>query len=238
MKLVYGVILALIALAAGGVAFVYSGVYDVAASDEHTPLGEWVIHTTMHNSIESQASDVTVPDLDGRDMVAQGARAYDALCAACHLKPGLEETALRAGLNPMPPALTQPIHWGPAAQFWIVKHGIKMTGMPAWGATHEDGELWEIVAFLQQLPELSEQEYAALVNPGDSPSGERAGEGHARNDGHDHTHGDMSGMMGDSSKQAAASHSDMDGMDSSISGAAQETGKKGSSDHYADGHTH
>ena len=165
MRRILGESLALSVLAVCTAAFVYSGIYNVAASNDHTAIGKWTLHTTMHNSVKAAVGDMTVPDLSDNDMIQQGASAYDSLCAACHLKPGLKDTVLRAGLNPMPPNLTEQGHWGPAEQFWIVKHGIKMTGMPAWGATHEDEELWEMVAFLKTLPELSEQEWNALIRP-------------------------------------------------------------------------
>lgn len=255
MRILSGVILTLLVLGIGGVSYVYSGLYNVAASDEHTALGKWVLHTTMDNSVSASAEGIDVPDLTGNDMVQQGGRAYDSLCAACHLKPGMESTVLRAGLNPMPPALTEPIHWEPAEQFWIVKHGVKMTGMPAWGETHGDEELWEMVAFVQRLPELSEQEYNALVSPSASSS-EQTDDEHAQDDGHDHEHGNMNAMMGSSSNGSEASHDDghdhehgdMSGMmDSSESGANQESDSESTEssqedaeadDHYADGHSH
>ena len=39
----------------------------------------------------------------------------------------------------------------PAEQFWIIKHGVKMTGMPAWGVTHDDEMLWDVVALVRKL---------------------------------------------------------------------------------------
>ena len=234
MRMIYGAVLTLIVLAVGGVAIVYSGAYNVAASDEHTALGKWVMHTTMHNSVKASADDITAPDLNDSSLIKQGASAYDSLCAACHLKPGLEDTVLRAGLNPMPPNLTKQDHWGPEEQFWIIKHGIKMTGMPAWGKTHEDQELWEMVAFLQRLPGLSEQEYRELVQPaGSSTSGQA-------DDGHDHEHGDMNAMMGSSSNAASDDHHGQDdghdhehGNMSGMMGAPSKT-----SDQQGDGHAH
>lgn len=260
MRIFYGAILTLAVLAIGGVAVIYSGAYNVAASDDHTALGKWVMHTTMHNSVRASADDITVPDLSDNAMIQQGASAYDSLCAACHLKPGLKDTVLRAGLNPMPPNLTEQSHWEPAEQFWIVKHGIKMTGMPAWGATHEDKELWEIVAFLQKLPELSEQEYRELLQPAGSPTNAQADDGHAhehgdtsgmtgsptksnseaqQDDGHGHEHGDTSGIMGSTSKEskAALDKADQGHDDSKLSetSSGADESKEG---HYADGHSH
>jgi hypothetical protein len=46
---------------------------------------------------------------------------------------------------------------------WIIKHGVKTTGMPAWGITHDDELLWDVVAFLRKLPELTAEQYQALV---------------------------------------------------------------------------
>jgi mono/diheme cytochrome c family protein len=48
-------------------------------------------------------------------------------------------------------------------QFWIIKHGIKMTAMPAWGATHSDAQIWNIVAFFQAMPGMTPEIYKALV---------------------------------------------------------------------------
>ncbi|RTR06490.1 c-type cytochrome [Halomonas nitroreducens] len=188
-RILAGMALGLVLLAAGAMAYMHSGMYNVAASDDHLPLVDSALHSTMHASVSTRAEDVEVPDLDDPEMIRQGARAYEELCTACHLKPGLDGTVLRAGLNPMPPRLTEPGHRSPAEQFWIIKHGIKMTGMPAWGVTHEDQELWEMVAFLQRLPELSEQDYVASITPEARQD--------TADDGHDHEHGNMSAMAGE-----------------------------------------
>lgn len=187
-KVALGGIMTVLLLAVGGATFIYSGMYNVAATDQHLPFIESVLHSTMHASVEAGAAAVEVPDLDRQDMIQAGAAAYDDLCAACHLKPGLESTVLRAGLNPMPPTFSASTHQDPAQQFWVIQNGIKMTGMPAWGVTHDDQALWEIVAFLQRLPELSRREYQAMVRPDTGMA--RATE----HDGHDHDHGDTSAM--------------------------------------------
>ncbi len=212
MKFLAGVLAALIAGAVIGGAMVFGGFYNVAASEGHSAVSKWLLHTTMHSSVESRAREITVPSnlvTDAR--VERGARAYDQICAACHLKPDQETTVIRQGLTPIPPRLDQSGHWNAAEQFWIVRHGIKMTGMPAWGPSHSDEELWEIVAFLQRLPELSAHEYADLVTTDRDTA----------DDGHDHDHGDMGAMGKDG-------HHD----DSTETGPAQDD------DHYSDGHTH
>jgi mono/diheme cytochrome c family protein len=87
------------------------------------------------------------------------------MCADCHLAPGAQQSEMHLGLYPQPPNLSEKIDLSPAAMFWIIKHGIKMSAMPAWGKTHDDHSIWGIVAFLQKLPELGPDRYQALVEP-------------------------------------------------------------------------
>lgn len=240
MRILYSLLLAFGVLALSGFAFIHSGIYDVTATEEHSAIGKWALHTTMKKSVEARASDLAVPrNLSSQEMVRQGARAYDQLCAACHLKPGQNNTLIRQGLNPMPPALTKAGHFGPAEQFWVIKNGIKMTGMPAWGSTHADQDLWEITAFVQQLPKLSEQQYASLLQP--EAGAEIADDGHA------HDHGDMGGMMATESSHSEPAHhaseegsSDHHANDSGhhAKEVQKEDARKAQDDHYADGHTH
>ena len=96
------------------------------------------------------------------------------MCADCHLEPGDDdgEEELRAGMYPRPPNLARRgVRRSPEERFWIVKHGLKMTGMPAWGITHDDETLWSIVAFLQKLPGMSEEEFDSLESRGRAEGG-------------------------------------------------------------------
>src|SRR4029450_9687825 len=89
--------------------------------------------------------------------------------------PGMERTEISRGLYPRAPELRRKTDLTPAEQFWIVKHGVKMTGMPAWGVTHNDELLWDVVAFVRKLPELTPEQYETLVK--DAPETRRADEG-------------------------------------------------------------
>ena len=86
------------------------------------------------------------------------------MCVDCHLAPGARESELREGLYPQPRKLTERGDASPAETFWVIKHGIKMSATPAWGKTHDDRTIWGIVAFLQKLPELTLDQYQALVS--------------------------------------------------------------------------
>jgi mono/diheme cytochrome c family protein len=172
-------------LAVAGVAAlaIYAGVYNIAADVPHTRPVHWLLEAITERSVEVRAKDIAVPDnLADPKRIATGAGQYVEMCAGCHLAPGMKRTEISRGLYPRAPALHR--HKHPAAEsFWIVKHGIKMTGMPAWGVTHSDELLWDIVAFLQKLPELTPEQYQALVKSvpkthDDMMHGEESGESH------------------------------------------------------------
>ena len=142
---------------------VVSGAYNIAADDSHYAVTRDLIEYMRDRSIAVRSAGIAVPNLTGAKMIADGASDYDEMCTSCHLAPGLAENEMRPGLNPKPPILASIPVGDPVEQFWIVKHGLKMTGMPAWGVTHSDAEIWNIVAFLQKLPSLSPQQYRAAV---------------------------------------------------------------------------
>ena len=169
-----------VVLALGGV--VYAGFYDVAATSPHWRMTSWLLETARTRSITAQAAGIVVPPgLDDPAKVIIGVDHYAAHCAVCHGAPGVPKGDIAQGLYPPPPdlATAAPIYT-PAELFWILKHGIKMTGMPAW-SDHSDEELWATVGFLEKLPGMSEQDYAGLV----MASMAQGGHHHAGTDGHD-----------------------------------------------------
>ncbi len=105
----------------------------------------------------------TCVNLSEPSRLASGAVQYDEMCSTCHLAPGMKRTEISWGLYPRAPELRRGSRLTPAEQFWVVKHGIKLTGMPSWGVTHDDELLWDIVAFLRKMPDLTADEYQALV---------------------------------------------------------------------------
>jgi mono/diheme cytochrome c family protein len=147
---------------------VYMGSFDVAADKPHSEPVFWLMNTVRDRSVAIRAAGIPVPsDLAGAKRIASGAAQYDEMCRLCHLAPGVKRTEISRGLYPRAPELRRKSVLTPAQQFWVVKHGLKMTGMPAWGVTHDDELLWDIVAFLRKLPDLSPSDYQAIV--GSSP---------------------------------------------------------------------
>ena len=159
--LIGGVLLAVIAVAAFGI---HGGVYNVAADAPHTQPVFWLLETMRDRSIAARAAGVVVPgDFADPKRLAAGAGQYAEMCSGCHLAPGMKRTEISRGLYPRAPELRRGSRATPAEDFWVVKHGLKMSGMPSWGVTHDDEVLWDVVAFLRKLPDLTSDEYQALV---------------------------------------------------------------------------
>jgi mono/diheme cytochrome c family protein len=144
------------------VAFVGSGVYDVGADDHHTTVVSAVMQALRERSIAARAAALTVPRLEDPSKISAGAARYSALCVDCHLAPGVTTSDLRKGLYPHPPNLVQEDTRDARGAFWTIKHGVKMSAMPAWGGTLSDDAIWDIVAFLRQMPGMSTETYQQL----------------------------------------------------------------------------
>jgi mono/diheme cytochrome c family protein len=175
-------VLGLVVLAAA--AFMYSGIYDVAATRPHWRLTYWVMQTVRVHSVKTHAAGITPPPWINEDArVIDGTTHYAAHCASCHGAPGVPRGDIAEGLYPTPPDLTDVARrYTPGELFWVLKNGIKMSGMPSW-SDHGDDELWVTVAFLEKLPFLAEPDYARLVMQSMTQGGH-------------HSHGDMGGMSG------------------------------------------
>lgn len=182
LGVVIGSLGALAVLGAAGLAVVYTGAYNVAATEQHMSVTRWAFDTTMHRSIEQHAKDVKrVEDLTPA-MLAAGASAYKSMCQHCHAGPGVEREHWADGMRPRPPHLVEAAaEWETSEVYWIVKHGIKMSGMPAFGPSHDEQTLWGIAAFVKNLPAMTPEAYAAAGGGAASSAGrhEHSGRHHA-----------------------------------------------------------
>ncbi|ALN57978.1 cytochrome c [Lysobacter yananisis] len=186
---------AVLAAGAAGAAALWSGIYDVGADAPHTRPVYAVLEYARERSVATRASAIAVPaDLDDAERVRRGAGNYAAMCAGCHLTPGAGPSELSRGLYPAPPNLSQR-EVDAASAFWTIKHGIKASGMPAWGGSMDDAHLWDLVAFLGRLPSLDAQGYRELVarSDGHSHGGGEDASGHGAMGGHAHRNDARSG---------------------------------------------
>jgi mono/diheme cytochrome c family protein len=150
----------LLVIALIGLVVIYSGAYNIAATEQHTAFARWMFDTTFHSSIRTRANEATPPS---NTSVEAGAGEYKAMCQHCHGGPDIEPDEWSRGMRPQPPLLTDAAaEWGLKEVFWLVKHGAKMTGMPAFGPSHDDQTLWNIAAFVKDLPAMSRERYESF----------------------------------------------------------------------------
>jgi mono/diheme cytochrome c family protein len=152
-----------VAMGVGAAGFVFWGVYNVSALQQHTEPVFTILNLALDRSIRQRAEEIEVPPLTA-DMAEQGRLIYQRKCVQCHGAPGVGRDDVGKGLSPVPPNLAHTAKTKSTAEvFWSIKHGIKMTGMPSWRFKYTDEQIWSVVAFVMRLPELTPAEYQALV---------------------------------------------------------------------------
>jgi mono/diheme cytochrome c family protein len=164
MRILAAIGILAIIIAVGAAVFFFGGFYSVAASEPDPGIVNWALVKVRTASIDHHAHFTSPVNLDDPEIVRAGARAFSERgCANCHGAPGVNWQKFSEGLNPDPPDLKEIAHeLEPAQLFWVVKNGIKMTGMPSFGAIGaNDNEIWSIVAFVRKVPNVSEDDFKA-----------------------------------------------------------------------------
>lgn len=162
-SVIFVLILLLLIAAFAGIT-IYMGVYNIGADAPHSKLVYDTLGTLRDRAIANYSRGINPPaNLSDPKRVAAGAGLYAEMCTGCHLGPGVERSELSQGLYPPAPELALGDKHTPAQQFWIIKHGVKLSAMPAWGKTHDDDLIWDMVAFIRTLPKLSPRQYQAAV---------------------------------------------------------------------------
>lgn len=162
-----GFVLGLVAAGVGagvvGLGVILTGSFDAGASTPHGPLMAWATHAAMVRWVQREAREPAAPMAFTAQQVQAGFRDYDTACVACHGAPGVNRADWVKGLNPTPPYLLDSArHFTPAELHVVVGRGIKMTAMPAWSFTRTDAQVWDLVAFLEALPDITPAQYARM----------------------------------------------------------------------------
>lgn len=151
-------------MALAGLAVIETGSFDARASTPHARLVAWATHTTMIHSMQRGAAKVQPPPAFTPEETEAGFRLYERDCLVCHGGPGTRRGALAQGMNPSPPFLLDASgRWTRGQLFWIVRNGVKMTGMPAWETVDSDGQIWDLVAFLEAMPWMKPADFQNKV---------------------------------------------------------------------------
>jgi mono/diheme cytochrome c family protein len=152
MRLTAGFAVAIAAIVVTVILVITTGLYNVVATVPHTFLERLILSNIMLYQlayIPARRWQKTWTE----DQLRDGFREYDEMCVCCHGAAGKEASDIGKGLNPPPPNLAEASErWTNAELFWIVKNGIKMTGMPAFAPTHQDAQIWNIVGLFVASP--------------------------------------------------------------------------------------
>jgi cytochrome c553/cytochrome c5 len=158
----------------GGLFLMISGFVPIKASSGHWPITAALLDFAKRRSVATHTLRVKPPSLDDRALVLRGGGHYDFACEPCHGSPALQQPRIARAMTPHPPDLREIIPtYDPQHLFYIVKHGIKFTGMPAWPAQTRDDEVWAVVAFLRVLPTLDESGYRELTGLNEAAPGDK-----------------------------------------------------------------
>lgn len=168
LRTVFLTIVVLLVLGLAGAAlFVGGGLYHVGSTRQHWQPVYSLLETTMRQSVRLRARGIEVPPLDSPQLVARGAQCFRDKCVQCHGAPGVAQGDIGRSMQPLPgPLVDAHLRWQPREVYWITRHGIRMSGMPAWEYRLSEQDLWAVTAFVGRLPSLSAQDYARATQPG------------------------------------------------------------------------
>jgi mono/diheme cytochrome c family protein len=196
MRFLLTIIFVVALLAAGVVFYAWSGRYNIAATQPHWAVTTAFLEMLKDRSIAAHSAGIQAPDLNDPQVADAAFGHYHGMCRRCHGAPQVPPDEFAKGLYPSPPGMTEghiQEERGPGQLYWIVKHGLKMTGMPAFGPTHDEKQLWGLVAIVREMPAMTAAQYRRKIDAMDAPGGTGHGHGHAESgagsapNNHDHT---------------------------------------------------
>lgn len=167
-KILLGALLMLVILLLSALAVMLLGLMPVSADGTHSSLEARIMPLVLRASIARHASGDANPISVNEEVLKAGASTYKAMCARCHTRPGGNPSVYGQSFYPPAPQLLGGMsNYTDSQLFWTIKHGIRNTGMPAWGSMLSDDEIWQIVSLLknsQDLPPSVEAEWSPAKN--------------------------------------------------------------------------
>lgn len=193
MRTVLTILVVIVVLGAGAVFYAWSGYYNIAATQPHWAVTSSFIEMLKDRSIEAHSENIQAPNLNDPALMQAAYAHYHGMCRLCHGAPDRPPEEFAEGFYPAPPSMTDghiQEELSPAELYWIVKHGLKMTGMPAFGPTHDEKELWGLVALAQEMPRMTPEQYEQALDAmtGQGATDHQQAHGDADNGEKEHTH--------------------------------------------------
>ena len=160
---ILGMIVTLLLLIAGAWLVVREGYLDFSADRAPSALENSLAMSAVDASTDRHAPRGNNPVAPTEENIVAGAKLYVDHCAGCHGVPSNPDSQFGRSFNPPVPAF---FHDAPdmseSQNFYIIEHGIRWSGMPAWSHTLTDQQVWEAVTFLANLDKLPPAAQAAL----------------------------------------------------------------------------
>jgi mono/diheme cytochrome c family protein len=160
----------LLALAAAGALLTLAGYLTIAngllpanADTAPTAVEKWVAKTSLRGTLKREAPAGKNPLPPTAENYAAAVKLYAANCAVCHGAADAARSNVAKGLYQEPPQLAKDgVEDDPdGVSFWKVKHGIRFTGMPGFGRTLSDTQIWQLTLFLKNMDHLPQQAESA-----------------------------------------------------------------------------
>ena len=166
-----------ICVAVAGAIYFFGGFYNVAAVGGGNAAVEWAVRSVREVSVDNHADAPPQPDWFGQpEAVQAGAKMFvKGGCIDCHGGPGVKPEKFAEGMDPNPPDLGDVGEEdAPGTIFWVVKNGIRMTGMPGFGIHAKDEEIWRLVSFVKAMKDVSPEQmkqWTPAGNEGEAAEG-------------------------------------------------------------------
>jgi mono/diheme cytochrome c family protein len=158
-------------LAAGAFLYFRLGLAPVATASAPMPFEQFLAEGALHARITKEAPAIAPIQAD-ESVLAAGVKTYRESCAVCHGLRGEEETGIAKGMFPKPPQFFAHASKGGGAvgqTFWVVKNGIRLTGMPGFGSSLSDEQIWQVSLMVEQRDKLPDGLERMLSEPATRP---------------------------------------------------------------------
>src|SRR5438067_4205466 len=154
-KFIGGIVFTLLVIAIGGYIVLKFGMVNIGADQTPSPMERRVAGTALDAYLDKHAEDLKNPIEASDANLLEGMHLYHDNCEGCHGGPKETDAKFGGAFNPHVPQFMKRAPDMPDNQnFYVTKHGVRLTGMPAWGKLFSDDQLWKVTTFLSHMDKL------------------------------------------------------------------------------------
>jgi thiosulfate dehydrogenase len=168
---ILGILFAVVLLLVGGYFSLEKGYVNFAADQRPSLMEAKLAMAAVDASTDRRAPEGKNPTQPTEENIAAGAKIYLDHCGGCHGVPSNPDSQFSQSFDPPAPAFFKDAPDMPENQnFYIIRHGIRWTGMPAWDQTLDETQTWQVVTFLSNVEKLPPAAQKILGPQAASPS--------------------------------------------------------------------